>query len=344
MFNFFFNVEPLRPLPVIHMPSFPWTDEEATAVASYFNAVSVKESNELKKQIEPVLKYVAGEQQKAKDAAEAAAKKTATTKASDLAVAARPPAVLPGFPKIGDVVFAGYPADVDASGAQPGDDWYSQPQFATAASLLKDWALAFKQTTDIEVDASKNSPAALGKAYRTLLYKAVFTAGLYDAPYPFVESPRPEITDERFHRGEEFFHEMQCLSCHFMGDPKAPGAVKDPKAPNLGLAYRRLQRRWVRHWVQEPPVIQAGTSMPQFFSGLSIFKVDGQDWADAQGLPAAKVKDSQDKYGKTVEDQTDLLLDFIYAAGVRNYTSVKPAKPAALKVTMKSLSPLNVYK
>jgi cbb3-type cytochrome oxidase cytochrome c subunit len=337
LFNFFFNVEPLRPLPVIHMPSFPWTDEEATAVAAYFNAVSVKESNDLKKQLEPVLKYVAGEQEKAKLAAEAASKKSATQPA-DLALAAKPPVVLPGFPNLGNVVFAGYGAGVDASAAQPGDDWHAKPQFETAANMLKDWALTFKQTTNVDVDPARNSPAALGKSYRTILYKAVFTAGLYDAPFPFVESPRPEITDERFHRGEEFFHEMQCLSCHFMGDPKAPGAVKEPKAPNLGLAYRRLQRRWVRHWVQEPPVIQAATSMPQFFSGLSIFKVDGQDWADAQGLPAAKIKESQDKYGKTVDEQTDLLLDFLYAAGVRNYTSVAPAKPAPPKVTLKPQS------
>ena len=122
---------------------------------------------------------------------------------------------------------------------------------------------------------------------------------------------------------------MQCLSCHFLGDPSAPGSVKEPKAPNLSLVSVRLQRRWSRHWVQEPPVIQAGTKMPQFFSGLPIFKLDGQDWAAAQGLPQAEIDRTRKAYGSTVEEQNDLLWDFLYASGVRNHTSVQPAKASA---------------
>src|SRR5205823_12729439 len=110
----------------------------------------------------------------------------------------------------------------------------------------------------------------------------LFPSKLFHAPYPFVESPRPELPEARFKLGEQFFFEMQCLKCHVMGDPKAPGARPDPTAPNLDLAYRRLQPRWVRRWVQEPPLIQVSTAMPAFFTGEPVFNLDGQPWHRAQ--------------------------------------------------------------
>src|SRR5206468_8273705 len=127
-------------------------------------------------------------------------------------------------------------------------------------------------------------PKDLVKGYKTVAFKASFTAELYSSPYPFVESPKPEISEERFKLGERFVHEMQCLSCHALGDENAKGVVKDPKGPNFTVVASRLQRRWTGHWVQEPPIIQVSTKMPQFFSGLPVFKQDGQTWADAVGL------------------------------------------------------------
>src|SRR5205814_954937 len=115
------------------------------------------------------------------------------------------------------------------------------------------------------------------------------------------------------------------LKCHVLGDPSVPGAQKTPTAPNLTLAHRRLQRRWVRHWVQEPAIIQIGTAMPPFFTGLSIFDIHGMTWPRSQGVAEAEAKRVESTYGDTVEAQTGLLLDFIYAAGVRGYTGVPPA-------------------
>ena len=122
---------------------------------------------------------------------------------------------------------------------------------------------------------------------------------------------------------------MQCLNCHKLGDPDAPGAVKDPKGPNLSLVYLRLQRRWVRHWVQEPPVMQVNTKMPQFFSGLPVLKIDGQGWAAAQGLPQAEIDRTTKAYGSTGDDQANLILDYLYAAGEQRTTDVQPPKAAA---------------
>src|SRR5262249_27822646 len=135
----------------------------------------------------------------------------------------------------------------------PGDDWISRSEFAQADGAkekLRDWALATENLKPLEVDESKNTAADLGKSYRKPLYQAQFTMDLYTAPFPFVDSGQPqEISEDRFKLGEEFMHQMQCLTCHYLGDPNAPGAVKDPKAPNLSLAHERLQRRWIRHWV-----------------------------------------------------------------------------------------------
>src|SRR5439155_12863229 len=165
------------------------------------------------------------------------------------------------------------------------------------------------------------------------LFRAAFVQELFDAPYPFVDTPRPQIDDARFERGEKMFYEMQCLACHVLGDRSVAATSKPPTAPNLALASRRLQRRWVRHWVQEPPIIQPRTAMPPFFSGspdaaTPVWDVHGQSWPRAQKTerpPAAIEAD----YGTTVDDQTNLLLDFLYAAGVRGFTGIQPTAPAS---------------
>jgi hypothetical protein len=307
LFNFLKNVEKLRPLPVIRMPSFPLTDDEASAITAYFAAVSNKESDELKKTIDPVVKY-AHMQEKAAMAMAVAA--PATKPAAGAATAAAPAVATD---------------TLAAANIVPNGDWWSQPQFAHATAALVDWGLTNGKIKAGEIDPNKNSPAELAKSYRGLLFRAMFTQGLYHAPYPFVDSPRPELTDARFKLGEQFLYDLQCLKCHVLGDPNAPGARKDATAPNLSLASRRLQRRWVRHWVQEPPIIQTNTAMPAFFTGEPIFKLDGQTQPRAQNVPEPKRGQIEEKYGRTVEEETDLLIDFIYAAGVRGYTAVQPA-------------------
>jgi hypothetical protein len=161
----------------------------------------------------------------------------------------------------------------------------------------------------------------------------MFTAGLYDSPYPFSGSTRPRISEERFKLGEQMLFEMQCLQCHAMGGeplthdkPAKPGQT----APNLVLARDRLQRRWTRHWVQEPYIIQIGTAMPPFFTGLPVYSLDGQSWPEAQKTGRPKEEVEAD-YGKTPEAQANLLLDFLYEAGARNYQTEAPPAGAGPK-------------
>jgi mono/diheme cytochrome c family protein len=215
---------------------------------------------------------------------------------------------------------------------QPSDtvglDWWQRPELISSAEYLKNWGLSFGHIKPIEVAPSATA-ADLTKVYRTLLFKAMFTQHLYDAPYPFVDSPRPQLSEERFALGQQFFYDMQCLKCHVLGDPNVEGANKVPTAPNLSLTSRRLQERWVRGWVQEPNVIQVGTAMPPFFTGLPVFKLEGQPWHLGQPLgdPAQQAQHAQQvsaKYGAGVEEQTKLLLEYLYAAGVKGVTGVQP--------------------
>jgi hypothetical protein len=283
----------LRPLPFIRMPSFPLSERERSAIVAYFNSVSNKESDELRRMLDPVMKYIAERNAAAKRNGEAAGA---------------------------------------ADESSPGDDWYLQPMFADTAQRLRQWALEHNQIVQIQLDPTRNSAEELTQSHRLILFKARFTAGLYDTPFPFVESPQATVDEDRFQLGEGLFHEMQCLKCHVLGDPSVAGSTPAPTAPNLALTHQRLQRRWVRHWVQEPPIIQAGTKMPPFLSGISVFNLNGLPWPASQGSDADFVQRIESRYGSTADEQAKLLLDFLYAAGQRGYTAIQPpasTQPAA---------------
>ncbi len=59
LYNFFHNVVPIRPTLVngVRMPSFTATNEEWSAIIAYFNEIGNKESKDLKKDIDPILKW-----------------------------------------------------------------------------------------------------------------------------------------------------------------------------------------------------------------------------------------------------------------------------------------------
>jgi hypothetical protein len=295
----------------IRMPSFPATDEEWTAIIAYFNQISAHESRDLRKDLEPVLKYI--NEQKTLAAG-------ATTRPST-----RP---------------------LDPSKPWPGDDWITRNEFAGVRERLHDWTITYNQLIESQLDP-KQKPEDLGRNYRLALNKALFVMELYDAPFPFVDTPNPEISEERFKLGEQFFYDLQCLSCHVLGDPNSPGANSNPTAPNLTLTHTRLQRRWVRHWVQEPDIIQKGTAMPPFFTGLPIFATVtpdakaplGQTQPRAQTMQPKDIEARESKYGKTVDEETGLLLDFLYAAGARRYTGKQPAPAAAPSASKTATKP-----
>ena len=325
LFNFLKNVEPLRPLPQIRMPSFRFeNDAEVTALAAYFAAVSNKESRELKKHLDAVMAHV--EPKKAPGAPGLAAPSAAAP--------APPPSTQPvgaqGAPSGSATTqvagAAGGPAAPGGARPQPAKKpWHLEETLEAQRRYLEDWALKHKQMMPLQLDPARNNAADLEKGYASLLFKARFTAQLYDAPYPFTEDSRPVVSQERLRKGEQLFYEMQCLKCHMFGetnpDQKIPPSVV---APNLAITNDRLQRRWVRHWIQEPPIIQVGTAMPPFLSGLAALKLDGLSWPVSQQLPPAEVQRIEQLYGSDPNEQAALVLDFLYWAGARNVTLSQP--------------------
>jgi hypothetical protein len=95
--------------------------------------------------------------------------------------------------------------------------------------------------------------------------------------------------------------------------------------------------------VQEPALIQLGTKMPPFFTGLDptneVFLIHGRPWPRSQGAQPAEVQRVESTYGDTVEEQTRLVLDFLYEAGARGYTGVQPASVGAAPATPPATQP-----
>ena len=133
--------------------------------------------------------------------------------------------------------------------------------------------------------------------------------------------------------GQKFFYEMQCLKCHVLGDPSVPVRTRNRRAQSFAGELAGCSGDWIRHWVQDPNIIQVGTAMPPFFTGLPNdvpVNLHGQPWPLAQQT-VRPVDQIEADYGKTVDEETGLLIDFIYAAGVKGFTGVQPptSQPAA---------------
>lgn len=272
------NVEMLRPWLKIRMPSFHLNEREATTLVSYFANAAMQESSAVHERLGAVHRFV--------DAAQ---------KRAGMTSQARP----------------------DADGRTPGDDWFSDETMAAHRKFLEEYTLRYRLVRPVELDPTRNEPANLVAGYAKAVGNAGFLADLYDIEYPFVEPPRPAMSDERFALGEQMLLEMKCLACHVFGDPYKEGSNSRPTAPNLNLTSRRLQRGWVRGWLQYPARIQPGTKMPQW-------------WGDGGSLvqyPKELYDEFAGKYGPTHEAQMTLLEDFMYEAGLRNYTVIDPTLP-----------------
>jgi cbb3-type cytochrome oxidase cytochrome c subunit len=193
---------------------------------------------------------------------------------------------------------------------------------------LDEWALKFGQAAAIDLNPAYSTPAQIAGTQSDILFKAEFTAELYDGPRRDREGAVP-ISAERFALGERFMQTMQCLDCHLMS-ADGSGDLSKAKAPNLDLVEGRLQRGWVRAWIQEPDVVRHGTNMPAYFSGLRAGDLNGRPLAEAERLTPAQAE-AVEQFGKTVGEQTDLLDDFLFAAGARHYTTSSDARLNALR-------------
>ena len=65
--------------------------------------------------------------------------------------------------------------------------------------------------------------------------------------------------------GEELFDLLRCQQCHVL-DTIPDDQPTDNLAPDLRMAYERLQPDWVLDWLKAPLDIQPGTRMPMFWA------------------------------------------------------------------------------
>ncbi len=108
-------------------------------------------------------------------------------------------------------------------------------------------------------------------------------------------------------------------------------ALSNYTAPNLTLTARRLQWNWSDATLQAPALtISKSAQMPQWFP-------DG-DSAFAK-YPGSLKDEKHALFGYTGQEQRDVLLDFLYASGLRRYTpgSEKLSGQEAPKVELKPL-------
>lgn len=310
LFNFLKHVEQagtgpqgkMRPQPYVRMPSFPLTDEEATAIAAYFGADVIKEGKDLAKRFDPLMK--------------------------DLAKSINPES----------------PDSVNLETAWPDDNWWKDPKYAALVDFVRDYAIRNGSLREQDFAAS-NDDKTLAQTYMTALFDVRFLRSAWNTMYPFVDVAHPTPSEERFKKGELLFHYLNCQQCHVIGREADQLTQQErdakltvnaaPKGPNLRLAFGKLQRHWAYHWVQQTDVIQPGSAMPPiFFSGRAIPALNDKDGRVIYSLPGLPhltasptpelVKQLQYNFGQTVEEQKELLLDFVFAAGVRGYTSFDP--------------------
>lgn len=93
------------------------------------------------------------------------------------------------------------------------------------------------------------------------------------APAGYLEAGRKLFSDDYF----------ECGNCHQQGDRKPEGPVED-WAPDLNLAYRRLNPDWIEKWILDPQKLEPGTRMPSFYPGGPEDILDGDEKKQIEAL------------------------------------------------------------
>ena len=85
-----------------------------------------------------------------------------------------------------------------------------------------------------------------------------------DAVGPFRSDEVTQVAS-RTRAGSELFELLRCQQCHVL-DTIPADQPTDTLAPDLRMAFERLQPDWVLDWMRAPLEIQPGTRMPMFWT------------------------------------------------------------------------------
>ncbi len=333
--GFLQNVIPLRPWLQVRMPSFHLTNEQATTLVEYFAALSQKDSRFVGKSLAPIHEY------KAKAVNSAGSSNGASSDAGsdwfNVDSLRRPTedlrdwgvrrqlireADLDPLRNEGDrlrdahanllqrVGFLKELYDVNYPFAEPSATLHTEDHYRRGESFLVDMGcLKCHVLGDMLPGPAKNTSDFV-QVYRL---DAVLGEGdhavavLNGKPFPI----GADIDGHKLISATNVYYDS--------GDVETKAIVEGPdvegkpervmlvaaSAPNLGLASRRLQRNWLYQWMLSPQWIQPGTKMPMNFP------------LNEQGRPTSPFEGDA-KYPGTGPDHINLLIDFLYDAGIRN--------------------------
>jgi len=312
--GFLQNVHKLRPWLKVRMPSFPLTDHNTTALVDYFASASQEMSRGLAKWTEPIEKYRTDHPED---------DRWFTHPSLALAVSH-----IQEFALMADLA---RPKEFDEQQTTPSEMAVVWERVITATRFqqtLNDVAYPYVSTPQAQPDeqAYARGQKLLGELRCVQCHAfgdedKLFELWALDNP----DAGTDELEDDS--AGEDDGYEDDYGDDDY-GDDEGYGDDDDEgygddqdtaavpagpvyTAPNLSYTTDRLQRKWVDAWLQEPATIQPGTKMPAWFSG------GGSVFAK---YPADMKQQKHDLYGYTGAEQRRFLLDFLYAAGRRNYT------------------------
>ncbi|MCC7535946.1 MAG: c-type cytochrome [Deltaproteobacteria bacterium] len=86
-----------------------------------------------------------------------------------------------------------------------------------------------------------------------------------DFPYQRGPEMSAHLEPARMRQGEQLFHQLQCYSCHIMGERLPEGNDPGQWAPNLLNVQARLRHGWTHRWIEDPNSLYPGTVMPAFW-------------------------------------------------------------------------------
>ncbi len=104
-----------------------------------------------------------------------------------------------------------------------------------------------------------------------------FTA-IDNVQVPFVHIDEAQIPPEYIEAAQKLMSPdyFSCFSCHQQGDRK-PEGPPEGWAPDLGMAYQRLNPDWIVRWLHNPQKVQPGTKMPSFYEETAKGAAGGPD-------------------------------------------------------------------
>ena len=376
--HFLGNVHGLRPWLKMRMPSFHYEEDDAVGVADYFAGSTHNDGKTIRKLLQPIEDQIDKSKKRRFDLSAEKARIAERKAGND---AEKDPAKKLSADAIRAMDTRS--AQIDAQLASI-DQWHASPAIAKAVNRLKSFAVRNHLILPRRLDPRENSAADRAKAWEESLSGAQFLAKVYQVQYPFPRPQLPDISEERFARGEMLLTAapplgLGCVKCHplgnevalfdiwkkenpgaaqpkppakpddddFFGDEKKPDTKKpdekkpdtkkadddDPfgvgeekpaapaaptgpgySAPNLKYAVNRLQPTWVDLWLQRSTTILPGTKMPPQWPG----PLPSDSFAFA--FPDEIKNNVHAQFYHTGPEQRALIMDFLYAAGMRNHT------------------------